>query len=247
MNIEDLPVYAETKTKEDNNPLSAIQKRLETLPLAVQQSLGALLQFDNPSLLLNTLMGNGWTPEAEITELLNLANQDDKLPTKLAAIKELRAIRRQMLQDYGAYVSVSGTQKDEDGNTVTVSADVTAKVLTDLRTHMKNKDNNNEITREHESGRVSEDCSFEEGTGIEEERGEGERGEEDSRGEDTQGLTAGDRQDGGESDYQPPSGRELTTNKQTIKGPASIDSPRAKISKQPASQHNAGGLGSGTL
>lgn len=85
--------------------------------------------------MAKVMLEAGWTPEFEIRELLALAQDADSPKLKLAAIKYLREIRDQALQNAGQLAQVSRTVLNPDGSVTRFSANVVANHLPNIPEH----------------------------------------------------------------------------------------------------------------
>ena len=90
-----------------------------------------LIGFSDPISLLEQLETCDWNNKEEIQQLVELARQEDNLNVKLRAIKYLRELLYQALEGLGLRVHAKRTLAGTDGSTISLSADLIAKALSD--------------------------------------------------------------------------------------------------------------------
>lgn len=85
--------------------------------------------FEDPVAVFRELASNEYDLAYEIHELVKLAKQDDSPKMKLAAIKELRALRSQILDNHGYYIRLSRQVEAPDGTTTVLSTSLVRAAL----------------------------------------------------------------------------------------------------------------------
>jgi hypothetical protein len=138
------------ESKEDNQTTQNPLKLTPTQPLQQQpqsqreQILDKIQEFDNADTMDMGLRATAYGPVDEIISIIELARQNDNLKLKLGAIKYLRELRQQILEEAGRKAHISKTRIEDDGTISRLSATVVAKQLMKSReAQRKQKENEN--------------------------------------------------------------------------------------------------------
>jgi hypothetical protein len=110
-----------------DNPIQLSQNS-EPSQIVTPEQRAILNRYTNPGDLANRLIEFNWNPDKELAEVIELAQQDDKLAVKMSAIRFLRQLVTDTMAQSGMIATITQSQR-KDGISTTLSTKVVADSL----------------------------------------------------------------------------------------------------------------------
>ncbi|HEC63925.1 MAG TPA: hypothetical protein ENI23_01380 [bacterium] len=106
-----------------------LPQQQSSFPFASPAAIRKVLSFEDITALVDFYETIGWTPTMEFQLLVDIIQNTDNDNTRLRALKDLQARRREILEDTGLVIKATKVQKDADGGQTIFSTNIVSSAL----------------------------------------------------------------------------------------------------------------------
>ncbi len=110
-------------------PAESLPSQQPSFLPASAEDIQKILSFEDITAVVNFFESIGWTPLMELQLLIDIIQNSDNDNTRLRALKDLQARRKEIIENSGLVVKATKIQKNEDGGQTIFSTNLVSSAL----------------------------------------------------------------------------------------------------------------------